>query len=147
MRVFKQRQSSTCAPRSIQTALVYFGIECKYSKIKSLCGTDYIGTSIPNISKAVEYFGLRTNEYIGSEVDIEKIVEGINSGALVMVHWHIGNGISHVANAYGYDDKFIYLTDTSAHLYTEPFIAMRKTMLERCWLSHPDSRWLLVMYL
>lgn len=147
MRVYKQGMAPTCGPRSIQTVLAYYGLHPNYREVRRICETDSVGTDLVKINKAAEHFGLITEVYTEDNVSIDVITSNLDKGNLVMVHWYTGIGnTTHVATAYNYDTVYIYLADTAAHLYTEPYIAIRKSMLEKCWKIHPDVRWLLAMY-
>jgi len=143
MKIFRQTNGYSCGPRALQIAFSHYGVFPKYTDIFDKCGTDAYGTPLENFYGVVEHFGLCCAEH-EEDATVDLIKKYTDSGIPVIVMWYAG-GDDHVSVAYQVDDTYVYLIDPASHLYTEPTILIRRSMLERCWKTHKDSRWIMAI--
>lgn len=144
MRIYRQTDNYSCGPRSLQIALSHFKSYPLYKDVLKICETDpETGTEVDNLERAVEYFGFVPDVYETSATP-EKIKEYTDLNYPVIVMWYAG-GDNHVSVAYEVDKTFVYLIDPSLHLYTEPIVLIRRSMLKRCWDKHPSSKWIMAV--
>lgn len=146
MRIYRQTDGFSCGPRAMQVALSHFDMFPPYKEISSLCETDEGGTDVNKMKEVAESYGLKTRAFTDS-ASPENIKKYTDKGFPVIVMWYVGDNSAHVAVAYNVDDNFVYLLDPSLHMYTEPTILIRRSMLKRCWKAHEDSQWALALYL
>lgn len=144
MRIFRQTDAFSCGPRALQIAFSHYNIFPKYSKLLKLCSTNENGTEVEMLESATTAVGLKATSF-DEHASSKKIKHYTDKQIPVVVMWYAGVD-SHVSVAYKVDDTFIYLFDPSLHLYTEPTIMIRRTMLEKCWRKHPQSRWIMAVY-
>lgn len=148
MRVYKQHFQPTCGPKCLQTIFGYYDKYPDFTDILDVCETDSVGTPLRNISIAAKCFGFNTIEYKNKEATIKNIKKHTDMGEFVIIHWYTGDGRvygSHLAIVYRVDKKYLHLIDTSTHLYVEPYVFMKRSMLNKCWKHHPETRWALVV--
>ena len=145
MKVYRQTDGYSCAPRSLQTALSHYGFYPSYDDVYNICETNSkTGTEVDNLERAAEYFGYNIDVY-EDEATSALIKQYTDEYCPVITMWFAGGGDNHVSVSYKVDEKFVYLIDPSLHLYTEPTILIRRKMLERCWKNHPSSRWIMAI--
>lgn len=144
MKVYRQTDGYSCAPRSLQTAFSHYGFYPSYEELLIVCETDKnTGTEVDNLERASEYFGFNQDVY-EDDATPSIIKQYTDESYPVIVMWYAG-GDNHVSVGYKVDEKYVYLIDPSLHLYTEPTILIRRSMLKRCWKSHPESRWIMAI--
>jgi predicted double-glycine peptidase len=111
-----------------------------------LCETDVSGTDVRDLEKAAKAFGFKTKVH-SEDASVDIIKYHTDKQRPVIVMWYVGDQDTHVAVAYDVSDKYVYLLDPSLHLYTEPEIRIKRSMLERCWSNHEDARWIMSVYM
>lgn len=145
MKIYRQTDGFSCGPRSLQIAFSHFKFFPKYKEIFNICETTpERGTEVDNLERAAEFFGFKVDVY--EEDASSKIIKYYTDLLYpVITMWHVGGEDSHVSVAYGVDKTFVYLIDPSLHLYTEPIVLIRRSMLKRCWDKHPSSKWIMAV--
>lgn len=146
MKIYRQRDGYSCGPRSLQIAFSKYDFYPSYSSIFEVCETDISGTDVWDLEKAAKVFGFRTKVH-STDATTDLIKYHTDKQRPVIVMWYVGDQDTHVAVAYKVNDKYVHLFDPSLHLYTEPEIRIRRSMLERCWSNHEDARWIMAVYM